>query len=33
MEFDEFFFIDLIQTAIDGSMLGTVYALMAIGFA
>ena len=33
MEFDEFFFIDLIQTAIDGSMLGTVYALMAVGFA
>ena len=33
MVFDEWFFIDLIQTAIDGSMLGTVYALMAIGFA
>jgi branched-chain amino acid transport system permease protein len=33
MQFDEFFFIDLIQTGIDGAMLGSVYALMAIGFA
>lgn len=33
MQFDEYFFIDLIQTGIDGAMLGSVYALMAIGFA
>lgn len=33
MQFDEYFFIDLFQTGIDGAMLGSVYALMAIGFA
>ncbi|MGI9385338.1 MAG: branched-chain amino acid ABC transporter permease [Methyloligellaceae bacterium] len=33
MVFDEFFFVDFAQTAIDGMMLGSVYALMAIGFA
>lgn len=33
MQFGEYFFIDLIQTGIDGAMLGSVYALMAIGFA
>lgn len=33
MQLDEYFFIDLIQTGIDGAMLGSVYALMAIGFA
>ncbi|MGI9302530.1 MAG: branched-chain amino acid ABC transporter permease [Gammaproteobacteria bacterium] len=32
MQFDEFFFLDLAQTSIDGIMLGSVYALMAIGF-
>lgn len=33
MKIDEFFLIDFAQTAIDGVMFGSVYALMAIGFA
>lgn len=33
MVFDEFFLLDFAQTGIDGVMLGSVYALMAIGFA
>ena len=33
MQFDEYFVVDFIQTGIDGAMLGSVYALMAIGFA
>lgn len=33
MTFDEFFLIDLLQTSVDGLMFGSVYALMAIGFA
>lgn len=33
MIFDEFFLVDFTQTAIDGLMFGSVYALMAIGFA
>ncbi|MBL93984.1 MAG: High-affinity branched-chain amino acid transport system permease protein LivH [Alphaproteobacteria bacterium MarineAlpha4_Bin2] len=33
MIFDEYFIVDFFQTGIDGIMLGSVYALMAIGFA